>query len=461
MVPDNPHESYAMLVRESMQFDIPTPSRRIEIIRELPQPAVFNAVHIFTGIRRCGKTFYLFQKIHDLLQNGVSRNDIFYFNFADDRLQPMQDTVLNDIVTEYWRQYPDSRDHGCYLFLDEVQECANWQGFCQRIAEHEAVTLVITGSSSKLSSEEIATNFRGRSHPHAMMPLSFREFCDFRGIETPSKGSTLADAVFSPREVTRFEAAYNDYLTIGGFPAVQRMVEADRIETLQGYVRDVVARDVAESLGRENITLATQIALFLLRNTACELSTNGLVETLRAVGWKIYWDKANTLLELFKQAFLVYQLEEYSTMLKPGSTAVPKMYAVDQGMVYAVSRANQQDIGKRLETAIFCELQRRTSGRRTETITSYTMPTSKQEKVDFLIGDALATEPYGLIQVCANMGNEKTRAREIGSLQAVMQRTNVDSGLILTLNEGETIELPDSTGTIHVLPSWKWSLYEA
>ncbi|NAA10411.1 ATP-binding protein, partial [Escherichia coli] len=53
-----------MLVRESMQFDIPTPSRRSEIIRELPQPAVFNAVHIITGIRRCGKTFYLFQKIH-------------------------------------------------------------------------------------------------------------------------------------------------------------------------------------------------------------------------------------------------------------------------------------------------------------------------------------------------------------------------------------------------------------
>lgn len=54
-------------------------------------------------------------------KTAVSRNDIFYFNFADDRLQPMQDTVLNDIVTEYWRQYPDSRDHGCYLFLDEVQ----------------------------------------------------------------------------------------------------------------------------------------------------------------------------------------------------------------------------------------------------------------------------------------------------------------------------------------------------
>ena len=120
-------------------------------------------------------------------------------------------------------------------------------------------------------------------------------------------------------------------------------------------------------------------------------------------------DKANTLLELFKQAFLVYQLEEYSTMLKPGSTAVPKMYAVDQGMVYAVSRANQQDIGKRLETAIFCELQRRTSGRRTETITSYTMPTSKQEKVDFSYRRCSCYGTVWLIQVCANMGNEKTR----------------------------------------------------
>lgn len=70
MVPDNPCESYAMLVRESMSLTFLRRHARIEIIRELPQPAVFNAVHIITGIRRCGKTFYLFQKIHDLLQNG-------------------------------------------------------------------------------------------------------------------------------------------------------------------------------------------------------------------------------------------------------------------------------------------------------------------------------------------------------------------------------------------------------
>ena len=87
MVPDNPRESYAMLVRESMQFDIPTPSRRIEIIRELPQPAVFNAVHIITGIRRCGKTFYLFQKI--LLQDfylGYLQRELIECSYKHNRL---------------------------------------------------------------------------------------------------------------------------------------------------------------------------------------------------------------------------------------------------------------------------------------------------------------------------------------------------------------------------------------
>lgn len=127
---------------------------------------------------------------------------------------------------------PSSRAQGAYLFLDEVQEAEHWQGFCQRLAEHERVTLVVTVSSSKLSSE---------------------------------------------------------------------------------------------------------------------------------------------------QAFLCYELNEYTTSLKPDTTAVPKVYAEDPGLVYAVLRANQQDAGKRLETAVYLELRRRQSGKRTDSITSLTLPTSKTE----------------------------------------------------------------------------------
>lgn len=86
---------------------------------------------------------------------------------------------------------------------------------------------------------------------------------------------------------------FDRYLTEGGFPGVQNRLNEDRIELLQSYVRDVVARDVAERLGREDIRLANQFALHGLRNTACELSVNQLVESFKELGFKIYWEKAD------------------------------------------------------------------------------------------------------------------------------------------------------------------------
>ena len=157
-------DNIAALVAEAREQPLPNFVPRSEIIRELAEPARFNLVEIITGMRRSGKTFYLYQKMSQLLEAGVPRDRLFYFDFADDRLSPLAPDTMTSVIEEFWRQVPEARTEGCYLFLDEVQEMERWQGVCQRLAEHEKVTLVITGSSSKLSSEEIATKFRGRSH---------------------------------------------------------------------------------------------------------------------------------------------------------------------------------------------------------------------------------------------------------------------------------------------------------
>lgn len=443
---------YPALVREALEYRFPRPVKRHPIIDELPEPAMFNLVHILTGMRRSGKTFHLFQLINDLLDAGTARERILYFNFADERLQPMPPDALNQVVTEYWRQCPTAREQGAFLFLDEVQETEHWQGFCQRLAEHERITLVITGSSSKLSSEQIATQFRGRSYSHEVLPLSFREYCDFHGLDAPSDTGNA----FSAQTVTAMESAFDRYLIEGGFPGVQTLPNTGRIDMLQSYMRDVVARDVAEQLGRGEIALANQIALFVLRNTACELAVNKLTAQLEQVGYKLYWNKARRILDLMEQAFLCYELNEYTTSLKPNTTTVPKIYAEDPGLAYAVSRANQQDVGKRLETAVYLELRRRQAGRRTDSITSLTMPTAKQEKVDFLIGDALGIEPYSAIQVTADMTAPKTKVREIRGLEETMKRMSGVNGTIITLRENDVIHT--STGDIQVIPAWKWAL---
>ena len=125
-------------------------------------------------------------------------------------------------------------------------------------------------------------------------------------------------------------------------------------------------------------------------------------------------------------------------------------------IAYAVSRANQQDIGKRFETAVFAELLRRLAGSRVESITSYTAPTAKREKVDFLIGDALAVEPYLLVQATVDMSAQKTRKREIESLEVAMGKTGTAEGLILALREQSTVRCEH--GIIRIEPAWKWAL---
>lgn len=440
------------LVKEYCEKELPRFVPRNDVIRNLPEPKRFNLVDIITGMRRSGKTFYLFQKIDQLTASGFPRKRILYFNFADDRLSPSGPDVMDEVLDSFWRQNPDAREEGAYLFLDEVQEADGWQGFCQRVAENEKVTMVITGSSSKLSSEEIATRFRGRSHSHEMSPLSFAEYCRFNGIPVEQTQQN----VFSSKERTRFEGLFSRYLTEGGFPGVQGRVDEDRIELLQAYVRDVVARDVAERFGREDIRLANQFALYGLRNSACELSVNGLTDALKEQGFKIYWEKADRLVDLLMQAFLFFEVNDFVTTLKPQSTALPKVYAVDPGIAHAVSRANQQDIGKRFETAIYLELRRRMAGRRTESITSYTVPGQKNLKVDFLLGDSLDEQPYELIQATVEMDNPKTRKREVGSLVASMKATRLDRGTIVTMRSQE--DIATDIGLIRVVPAWKWCL---
>ena len=458
-------EIIAELVRLRLTEELVPVNERDEIMEPLADPARFNRVQIITGMRRSGKTFYLFQQMRKLVERGVPRRHIFYFDFSDDRL-PSADRLMDEVLDEYWRQVPSARTEGAYLFLDEVQDCAGWQGTCRRVAETEKVTLTITGSSSKASSDEIATTFRGRSHAHEMLPLSFAEFVRFHRDRVPStlRERGFADGsegAFSPSERTALESLFDDYLVVGGFPAVQGDSASTRVEVLQGYVRDVVARDVAERLSRPSIALANQVALLILRTTARELSVNGICETLRASGYRIGWTRSQELCALFRQAYLYFELWEYSRQPLAGGTNPPKSYAIDPGLAYAVSRASQQDVGLRLETAVYLELRRRMAGRRTDVVSSYTDPGPRRQKVDFLVGEGFAgglepAEPYALYQVSLSLASQKTRERELGSLEAAMARTGIGEGTVITLRESEDVGL--SHGVAHVVPAWRWFL---
>lgn len=157
--------------------------------------------------------------------------------------------------------------------------------------------------------------------------LSFTECCRFLSIELP-KGRQLKDAgSVSPQMKTSLESAYGHYLIQRGFPGVQALDAPARAMMLQSYVRDVMARDVVERISRLDVTIATQMALFALRDTACDFSVNRLLEMLRRVGYRTSRDTVNEGVPLLEQSYLISMLKEYSVALAEKTTAIPKVYA--------------------------------------------------------------------------------------------------------------------------------------
>ncbi len=271
--------------------------------------------------------------------------------------------------------------------------------------------------------------------------------------------SQRVDAI-SPQERTALEALFDRYLIVGGFPGVQRDSAAARLEVLQGYVRDVVSRDVADRISVAP-SLAHQAALFILRNTSCETSVNIVKEALQEGGGSIGWETTAQMIQLLERAYLFFEVHEYSRGMLPSRRNPPKLYAVDPGLAFSVSRASQEDVSKRLETAVYLELKRRMAGRRADSISSWTGPGKRGRKVDFLVGEsfageAAAAEPYLLLQASLSPASDKTRSREISSLDAAFATTGLSEGSIVTLRKEGTA--PAEHGQIHIIPAWKWFL---
>ena len=115
------------------------------------------------GMRRSGKTWFLYQQIEERIASGIERDRLLYLNFEDERILPLAASDLSRIPEAFYRRFPSHREHLCWFYFDEIQNVPGWETFVRRLLDSEKVALVLTGSSARLLSREIATSLRGRS----------------------------------------------------------------------------------------------------------------------------------------------------------------------------------------------------------------------------------------------------------------------------------------------------------
>lgn len=449
---------YESLVAEYIGFSIPpfVPRRNMDF--DLPKPKQHNLIYSIVGVRRCGKTFFLYQLMDRLMREGVPRDRIFHFTLDDERVMPFSERTLSDLLDAYYKLVPEAVE-GCYLFLDEIQEAPCWTNFVRRISEQRKVTIVLTGSSSKLLSKDIPTHLRGRSLSKEIWPLGFDEYCDFRGVVHEGVESLTAEAA------GRLEVAFFEYLQVGGFPAVQNMLPLDRVQLLQGYAAEIVTKDVLERFETTSIRVAERFARNALRSTGLKFSVNNQLKDIRAAGMSASNEKLYALLDDLEDAHLVFRVNDYTLSIRENPRSSSKVYSVDPGLALAVAPASHLDVGQRLETAVFVELKRRFGADRTNVIATYSAVDCPE--VDFIVGDVALGDQHQLLQVAVRTGAEaglglspdrlpKKYKSEIGNLETAMKRSGLDTGAVITLSE--EAEFPVSSGTVRLVPAWKWFL---
>lgn len=441
-----------IILEKLTSFDVadyePIYLRALDIGDPLP-PRMGNLVKVVMGMRRSGKSYRLYQEVKALLALGVSADQICYFNFEDDRLDPITSEVGDQVIEAFASLHPGVLSRGIYLFLDELQEMRGWGAWLRRIVDTTKATIYVTGSSSQMLSREISTEFRGRALDFELLPFSFAEHVAAFLPKVDTNHPSMEERIALQQELLT-------YLVRGGFPATHGLPLSQSNALLQSYVERVVARDVVERHDVSRPRVAAAFARRVLATNAMLLSIRKAESDLRAAGLSTSRELLGDLLSYFEEAYLVFCVRQFNYSLAEATTSSQKVYAIDPGLALASARANTNALGQRLENCVYLELRRRIALGRMDTVSTYRTKEGNLE-VDFVVGDALAQEPFGLYQVSADVSDKRTLKRELRALWQGLREAGLEEGTLVTLEGRETRHEQDGM-RVRQVPAWKWLL---
>ena len=398
------------------------PFERIE--REIDLPVQPELIITVPGVRRAGKSSLLMLTVNKLLASGVKREQILWVNFDDERLDRMPTEELDEVLQAYREMYPEIELKDVYMFYDEIQNIDGWDLFVLRVFKSYCRNVYVTGSNAKLLSSEISTALRGWTLDYEMLPLSFREFCRFKGIDAHS---------YLESDKAKRYAAMEEYIHGGGFPKVVLSTDKSmKLRLLQGYFNTMLFRDLAERHAIKNIEALRYFLKRVMQNLTKTTSINAIANDMRSNGVSVSKDDLYNWADWAVEAYLFVRYPKYSRSLVKENQSLRKYYVIDTGMRQAVLMPQSEDKGKLLENIVALELFRRRGADRKM------FYWQDGRECDFVVQREEHVEE--LIQVTWDIEDEDTRKREIDGIKEAAKGTNCNKLTIVTREQKETIE---------------------
>ncbi|HPX84292.1 MAG TPA: ATP-binding protein [Bacilli bacterium] len=335
-----------------------------------------DLIKVITGVRRCGKSVILESIIDEI---KAKTDNIIYLNF-----EKTSDFLKASNVNQLVQYVKDNRKEGvCYCFFDEIQELANWQ-LAVKDLRLDNCSVFITGSNSKLLSQEFLTLLSGRFVSFRIRPFVYKEIKEYEKKHD-------------------INVSLSDYLIWGGFPG--RLANTT-LEGTKAYLfdleRTIVINDLIKSYKIKNEVAFKKVVNFVLRSNSRIFSIRSIHKAMKSDFPNLAVTTVARYMECLKEAYIIDEIAQYSTKTKSELKYFGKIYNCDVCLNSLKVSNNIYDLDHNLENIVYNELL----------YMGYELKVliNKDKEIDFL---ATKDNKTFLIQVAYSVANEKAYEREI------------------------------------------------
>ncbi len=394
----------------------------------LPRETLFKPIvgkaNVITGIRRSGKSVFL----QEILRKKSKRPLIL--SFFDERLLDFKSNHFS-MILECFSELNDGAEPD-YILLDEIQLVDGWEMYASRLATNKKWMVLLTGSSAKLLSKEIASELRGRSLRYEMFPFSFSEALRFQKIDSTDK---------STRNLGKINNALDQYLNWGGFPEVQSLDDGLKRRILNEYLEVLLFRDLIERNDFHKVSIARRLFVSLMRQYGNKFSLNQMLKKLQTEGMSVDKEAVSDFLRWMEDAYILFPIRLHTPSEHIARVNPVKIYLNDLGMSQAIESSTESNRGRRFENLVFSELRQRPDFK---SLTYF--KTKSGFEVDFVF-ESLDHKKQ-MIQVAWDL-NADSKDRELLALEQAMSELNIKNSTLITAAQTDLISV--SSGKIKVV----------
>lgn len=374
--------------------------QRNKYLNELVSLQGNGMIKVITGMRRCGKSYLLFNIFASYLrEQGINPEQIIKINLEDFKHRALRNP--NNMYSYVESQIKDDRTH--YILLDEIQLLEHFEDVLNGFLNIQNVEVYVTGSNAKFLSKDIITEFRGRGYEIKMYPLSFREYM------SAYQGSV--------------QAGLNEYMLYGGLPQILSCItEEQKSKFLKTLFDETYIKDIKDRYAIRKDDDLEELINILASGIGALTNPNKLANTFRSKKKsEITYDTIKNYIDFLCDSFIIEKSTRYDIKGKRYINSPYKYYFMDLGLRNARINFRQYEKSHLMENLIYNEMRVRGFNVDVGTVLAYTKNEEGKSQrtnleVDFVCN--LGSRRY-YIQSAYRMESEEKIKQERTSLEKV------------------------------------------